>query len=273
MDLAANRQYARALALGAGGALLFALPLLMTMEMWQLGFGIERWRLLLLFLLCLPMLLGLSYFAGFEATFHWRDEVLDTFAALAIGILLAAAVLLLLGALKADQGPSEVIGKIALCAIPGAMGALLAGKQFSSAREDIAPASSRGAYGEELFTMMVGALFLAFNIAPTDEVPIIAHQMDMGRTLLLVVLSLLLLHVTVYELGLPGQDLRKQGGGFVRTFLSFSVPGYAIGLLTSAYVLWTFGRLDGVSLGEAVSMMVTLGLPAALGCATARLVI
>lgn len=96
--------------------------------------------------------------------------------------------------------------------------------------------------------------------------------MDMGRTLLLVVLSLLLLHVTVYELGLPGRDLRKQGGGFVRTFLSFSVPGYAIGLLTSAYVLWTFGRLDGVSLGSRQHDG-DAGLPAALGCATARLVI
>lgn len=37
------------------------------------------------------------------------------------------------------------------------MGALLAGKQFSSAREDIAPASSVAPMSE-LFTMMVGAV-------------------------------------------------------------------------------------------------------------------
>ena len=90
---------------------------------------------------------------------------------------------------------------------------------------------------------------------------------------MLVALSLLVLHVTVYELGLPGQDLRKGSESFARTFLAFSVPGYAIGLVVSAYVLWTFGRFDGVSLEEACAMTATLGFPAALGCATARLVI
>ena len=46
-DVAANRESARALARGVGGALLFAFPLLMTMEMWQLGFAIERGRVVM----------------------------------------------------------------------------------------------------------------------------------------------------------------------------------------------------------------------------------
>ena len=43
-----------ALARAAGGALLFALPLFMTQEMWQLGIGLERWRLVLFLIVGLP---------------------------------------------------------------------------------------------------------------------------------------------------------------------------------------------------------------------------
>ena len=75
-----SAEYGKGLARAAGGALLFAFPLLMTMEMWQLGFSMERSRLLVFLLLSLPFLLGLSYYVGFEPTFRLKDEVLDALA-------------------------------------------------------------------------------------------------------------------------------------------------------------------------------------------------
>ena len=41
-DVETSADYARGLARACGGALLFALPLLMTMEMWSLGFEMAR---------------------------------------------------------------------------------------------------------------------------------------------------------------------------------------------------------------------------------------
>ncbi len=41
--------------------MLFALPLLMTMEMWWLGFYLEPWRLALLLGSSLPLLVVFSY--------------------------------------------------------------------------------------------------------------------------------------------------------------------------------------------------------------------
>lgn len=273
MDLAANGRYARALARGFGGALLFAFPLLMTMEMWQLGFAMESGRLLALFLASLPVLLGLSYFAGFENTFRLLDEVLDTFAALGIGILLSAATLGLLGALKPGHSLEESIGKIALCAVPAAMGALLAGKQLGGQVVREARPKAQAGYPGELFTMLIGGLFLAFNVAPTEEIALIAYQMHLAQSLLLVGISLLLLHVVVYELGFPGEDLRRGETSGWRCFFAFTAPGYALALGVSTFVLWAFGRLEGVSAHEANAMIVVLSFPAALGCATARVVI
>ena len=69
-----NLKYAQGLARAAGGAIIFGLPLVMTAEMWSLGFLVDRGRLLLLLLLLFPTLVLLSYHAGFEPTFSWRDE-------------------------------------------------------------------------------------------------------------------------------------------------------------------------------------------------------
>lgn len=273
LDLAANRRYGVALARGFGGALLFAFPLLMTMEMWQLGLAMDRLRLLVFLLVSLPILLGLSYFSGFEPTFRLRDEILDALAALGVGVLLSAAILALFGVLHGAHPLNETVGKVALCAVPAAMGALLAGKQFGGQDADDLRTKADGGYFGELFTMLVGALFLAFNVAPTEEMVLIAYQMSTGQALALIAISLSLLHVFVYRLGFPGEDLRRGSAGFQRTFLTFTLPGYGIAVLVSLYALWTFGRLDGISAHEAATMVVVLGFPAALGCATARLVI
>jgi uncharacterized membrane protein len=49
--------------------------------------------------------------------------------------------------------------------------------------------------------------------------------------------------------------------------------GYAVVLCISLYVLWTFGRTDGMATAEVVMTTVVLAFPAALGAAAARLII
>jgi uncharacterized membrane protein len=56
----ANLRFAVGLARAFGGALVFSLPLLMTMEMWWLGFAMDRLRLALLLAVQLPLLVGLA---------------------------------------------------------------------------------------------------------------------------------------------------------------------------------------------------------------------
>src|SRR5918996_6554297 len=75
-----------------GGAILFSFPLLMTMEMWWLGFYVDRLRLALFLTLAFVVVLGLSYFEGGEETF--KIEVLDALVACAAGYTVAAVMLL-----------------------------------------------------------------------------------------------------------------------------------------------------------------------------------
>jgi putative integral membrane protein (TIGR02587 family) len=270
-----NRDYAVGLARAFGGAVLFAIPLLMTMEMWWLGFAMGRGRLILFMTVNFAVLVGLSYFAGFEKTFSWTEDAMDALAAFGVGVVTSAVMLALLAVITFDMTWDEIVGKVALQSVPASIGAMLGRKQLGAEQDTRAEEERKreAGYGGELFLMLAGALFLAFNVAPTEEMILIAFQMSPWHTLALGALSVVLLHVVVYAVGFSGQESRPEGGTFLSTFLHFTLTGYGIALLVSLYVLWTFGRTEGVALTEIANMAVVLGFPAALGAATARLVI
>ena len=274
MSPPANLDYLTSLARAGGGALLFAFPLLMTMEMWWLGHSMERVRMLIFVGSAGPMLLGLSYYAGFEPTFRLLDEVLDALAAFAVGMTVCLVSLLLLGQVNTGMTPGEVIGKLVICGIPASIGALVAGKQFGGSRDDGGQRQKEHiGYLGRLFLMSVGAIFLAFSVAPTEEMILIAYTMTPWHGLALMAVTVLLMHGFVYGLGFPGQPERRSDHSLRRTIVAFTLPGYAIALGISLYCLWAFGRLDGTAPQEIAMMTVVLGFPAGLGAATSRLVI
>lgn len=188
----------------AAGALVFALPMLMTMEMWWLGFYLERPRILLLVVLTIPLLVGLSYHSGFEDTFRWNEDLRDALIALGIGALASALALWLFGIISAHSTPNEIVGKIALQMVPASIGALLARSQLGGTKGDRDGKKSPPSYAGELFLMAVGALFLALNVAPTEEMILIAYKMSATQEVGLAIVSLLVMHAFVYSVNFHG---------------------------------------------------------------------
>ncbi|HEY0833380.1 MAG TPA: TIGR02587 family membrane protein [Azospirillum sp.] len=267
-----EEHFARVLARASAGAVIFAFPLLMTMEMWELGFYMDRFRLALFMVVTLPVLFGLSFFSGFEETFCWQDDLIDALTAFGIGFLVSAALLTVFGITTGSQPLPEIVGKIALQSVPASIGAMLARKQLGGRDGPDQERRKRSSYAGELFLMMVGALFVGFNVAPTEEMVLIAYKMTPWHTLALALLSLGLLHAFVYTVGFAGQESGGEAP-FRSVFLRFTVAGYGIALLVSFYLLWTFERVAGLSAMELVTAMVVLSFPGALGAATARLIV
>lgn len=272
-----NAAYAKGMARAFAGALIFSFPLLMTMEMWWLGFYADPLRLALFLGLGLPALYGLSYYAGFRDTFTWQDDVLDALAAYAVGFAASAILLAIFAVIEPGLSSRELIGMVAIQALPAAVGALLARSQLRGGDDDgevgDQPSARRSGYVSQLFLMVIGALFVAFNVAPTEEMILIAYQMSAWHTVVLVLASLGLLHAFVYNVGFAGQEEGHGSGSALRTFAHFTLAGYAIALLLSLYILWTFGRSDGVHSSELIKIVVVLAFPASLGAAAARLLV
>ena len=103
---------ARALARAAAGAGIFALPMLMTMEMWQLGFYMDELRLALFLVVSILLLVGLSFYSGIRDAFDWRDDLVDAFIAFAIGALISAAILTLFDVVDwTEDDLREILGE------------------------------------------------------------------------------------------------------------------------------------------------------------------
>lgn len=267
-EIAADETYGRGLARAAAGALIFSFPLLMTMEMWEFGFHMDRLRLGLFVTVIAIVVFGLSRFAGFRDTSSVADDALDALAALLVGFAVSSGLLGVFGLLTFDMSPREAVGMIAVQAAPASIGAVLANKQLQATSPQRAK-EDRAGYLGQLFLMASGALFFAFNVAPTEEMILISFKMTAWHALALIGLSLLVLHVLVYAVGFAGQ---KSHEGHRRAFLHYTLAGYGVALSVSLYILWTFGRLDS-GMSEAVRAAIVLGFRAALGAAAARLVV
>lgn len=269
-----DRKFAIALARAFGGAIIFALPLLMTMEMWTLGAVMPPGRLLVLVVLWVPLLVGLSAVAGFEQTVRVTQDVVDALVAIAVGVVASTLILVLLGVLDTSVSGREALGMILLQALPASMGALLASSQLGAKEEEGGSREERrDTWGGEIFLMAVGALFLAFNIAPTEEITLLGLRMSPWHSLVAVVASLAMMHAFVYSLEFAGQAGIRPGTPFASVFLRYTVAGYGLVLLLCAFTLWCFGRFDGMSAPESLSLIVALGIPGAIGGAAARLIL
>jgi putative integral membrane protein (TIGR02587 family) len=269
--------YLGELARSAGGALLFAFPLLMTMEMWWFGFSIDGGRLALFLVVGLVLLVGLAARVGFHAGRTRLHDVLDALSSFGVGAAVSALMLIVFGVIDLETTAIEAAGMIAVQTVPAGIGAVLARKQLKAATQedddDEAEEPPPATYGGELFVMFGGAVFVAFNVAPTDEVARIADLATPWHGLALALLSLALLHVLVYRVEFAGQEPWPEGQGFAGVFVRYALAGYGVALAVSLYILWTFGRLEGNGLGEVLMLTTILGFPASLGAATARLVI
>ena len=121
--------------------------------------------------------------------------------------------------------------------------------------------------------MVAGAIFLAFNVAPTEEMILLAFRMTEWHALALALVSLALTHAFVYAVEFHGQIARPEHASVGGEFLRLTVVGYSVALAISAYVLWTFGRTDGLSALEVVRSTIVLAFPASIGAAAARLIL
>jgi len=270
-----NREFAKSAARALGGAIIFSLPIFMTMEMWSTGLSIEPLRVAAALFVSYPVLVGMSHFLGFEPTFELIDDAVDGFVALAIGLITSFLMLVLLAVLDARTQASDLLAQTSLQAVPASFGALLAQSQLGSGSEKEEEEERIGVagYAGELFFMFIGAVFLAFNIAPTEEVVLIAARATAWHMVALIIVSLLLLHAFAYAMQFAGTVQRAPGVSSTSALLHYGMPGYIIALLACGLLLWVFGRFDGSGLDHSLRMVVVLGMPASLGAAAARLVL
>jgi putative integral membrane protein (TIGR02587 family) len=124
----------------------------------------------------------------------------------------------------------------------------------------------------EMFLMLAGAVYLALNVAPTVEMQLLSFIMGPWHAVALALASLVMMHAFVYVLEFKGSE-PKRGEAWWSLLLRFTIPGYGVAMGVAAYLLWTFGRLEGLDLQMFLIHCITLAFPASVGAAAARLIL
>lgn len=270
-----RRPSGRELTLGAvraaAGAALFAMPLFLTQEMWTVGMVASPWRLVLVVGAHLPVLLVLVRYLGFRDTtgLHLGDHVADAMVAYGIGAVVSLAMLVAIGVVDGSRSVYEVAGLVAVQAFPASLGAAIARSQVA-----VEPGQGRqgpATYRYEILLMAVGCAVFAFNVAPTEEVVMLAGRVGDLQAVVVAVLSMVGLHAIVYGMGFRGQH--RTDAPTWSVFLGYTVVGYAVTVLVCAGLLWTFGQFDGTPMPVMAVRTVILAIPGTLGAGGARLVL
>ena len=280
-----------------GGSLLFASPLLMTMEIWEIAPSMPGTRVVVLLFAACVLLVTLAQLSGFNDLEGQglADHVVDAGVAIAVGTVVSVVLLAAFGVLDTDLGIAAVARRVALGAAPASLGAVFARSQLTSAGggggggdgdadadAGTADGTSGGDAGggeiaggeiddyfQELVVMAAGAVIFAFGLAPTDEIPLIALQTGPIGVIVVLGVSVVALHLLVYAVGFAG----SHGNDHRTEFARFTLTGYALVVAICAFLLWVFGRADGVVLQSFAQQVVILAFPASLGAAVGRLVL
>ena len=273
------REYAR----GVAGGLLFSLPLLYTMEVWWAGFITHPWRLAGYVAATFLLLLLYNYFVGLRHDSCLSEVVIDSVEEMGIGLLLSALILWLLGRVTLDAGAGEAVGQIVVEAMTVAVGVSVGTSQLGAGEGDDdkgvgdntragGGADASPHFGAQLSVALCGAVLFAANVAPTEEIVMIAVEISAWRVLGLAVLSLALAALILYYSEFSGSR-RHVRFDARHDVLVGTVVTYAVALFASALILWFFGRFDGQGLATCLAQTVVLGVAATLGASAGRLLL
>ncbi len=276
---------------GAAGGFLFGIPLLYTMEVWWIGSYTEPPLMLIVLAITFVIVFLLNRTDGFRQVNPDRpmQALMDSIEALAIGTLCATLILILLQEVTLQTPLDEAVGKVVLEGLPFAVGVALARSILSGDRQaetnensdtkaaKNSPQSMPPRYNATLADIgatLVGTIFVASNIAPTDEVEMLSAATSPPWLLAILVASIVISYCIVFVAGFTTQDRRLQQQGAFQHPLVETVMAYLLSLGAAALMLWFFHRLSPTDPWPVwLEETLILGLPSTIGGAAGRLAV
>lgn len=266
----------RDIARGFCGALLLALPLLYTLEMWERARIIPNWDLAVLMVLTYLGNVGFALFNGFKPELRRKAAWFDALTAMGIGLVASVITLLIISRYTFGSSSQFVIKLLLLETVPTSFGASLAINQLGSRGQGGSKQPSledkfSGDFKKLLGTVL-GALMFAFNIGPTIEPRIITLQSTWWHILAVMLFSIFVSFVMVYFAGFIEKD--DNSGGVLDADWVATIVSYLVSLGVSALLLWIFGYWNfNTPFVVGLPWIIVMGYATTLGGAAGRLVI
>lgn len=279
---------------GIAAGSIVGMPLLFTMEMWWQGMTRSPMHLLILLLLTLGATTIVCLFSGFRTTYSIHGAISEAITAMGLGLVLSAIILLLIGEVQLGSLP-VAMGKIVITTTPVSLGISFANTHIrgksrvnGDGAEEDRKGNSKASYNrlphlppfsrqlrqdlQEVGASLSGASLFAYNVAPTEEVIMIASRLPAWHHLLIMGASLMLCYLIIFAAGFKERRI------FVHSLFQHPVVetllAYCIALVVSIFLLWLVGVPEAMdSLATLLKCTVVLALVGAVGASAGRLVV
>ena len=278
------QQEGRDLMRGVAGGAIFGMPLLYTMEMWWHGLLLSEWHLLLLLGLILVVNFFFCLFSGFRDEYSLSEALSESVTSVGIGVVLSSVILALIGELTPDLSQTESLGKVLMEAVAVSIGVSFANSQVrekTDPEEDAQKGKDKNGKDDpeqlqrradlrDIGACLAGSVLLAFSVAPTEEINMIAWRLSSWQLLILLGAEILLCYIILFASGWEDREVYVKDSIFQKPWAeTFMSCGLSLLVAGGLYALIGFDR----EIGQAPSVIaatVTLGLPAIVGGAAGR---
>ena len=274
---------------GAAGGLIFGTPLLFTMEMWFHGMRLAPGHLLGILVFTFLINLCFSYASGLRR--HNNDHTplgaaADSVTAMALGIIVATAILALIGQLNSGDTWDVVLGKIVIEACAVSLGITFTNTKFPRKGDedssekykelDAAPLTNEQKQARLDFQNMAavigGAVIFSFNVAPTEEIIVIGSSLGSLSLLILALSQILICYIILYAAEFKERKVFKKTP--MQSPVAEIIMTVAMGWLVSALMIFLIGAEDAkFSADIFIACTLALGLPAVIGGAAGKVIV
>lgn len=275
---------------GIAGGLIFGAPVLYTMEVWNNALSFSAGMHMLLLLGFLLLNIFFSYFAGLRS--HHSSHTLslavdDGVTSLGLSLILAWAILYLTGQLDFTHEFESGVRKVLLVGGIMSMGVTFTNFKFNRNTAHLGQSRSLLSEGpkgltdsqkqsrkdlNDLMAATVGAMVFSFNIAPTEEVTLIASSLSSFNLMVMLVVEIILSFIVLYASGLKTHVTHQQS--FFQRPINEVILTVSVALCVSAIMVLVLGYSDArISDPIFIASVIVLGLPATVGAAAGRLVV
>jgi putative integral membrane protein (TIGR02587 family) len=273
---------------GTAGAMILGIPLIYTMEMWDLGITLSSLQLLSVFVLMFMINILFSYFSGLRESHSsekFGNAMEDAITSMALSLILAAIVLLLLGKINAQTHFwYGSMGEIIIQGSTMSLGVTFTNMKFNQKDNRslsltnptlLFQPSKRQLHRDlnELAATIAGATVFAFNVAPTEEIVLIASGMSSLQLLILIFAEMLMGYIILFASGILETKVYEKQSFFQKPWVEV-ILAYTVSFIISFCLLMTVGgEAAHASLDITIASTIVLAFPAIIGGSAGRIII
>lgn len=278
-NISTLKEYGR----GIIGGLIFSLPLIYTEEMWWTGFIASPYNLIIYILATFLLLIGFNKYSGTRKGGTFLELCHESVEEIGIAFLTSFIFLMLINKINFEMSLMEILGKIVVESMAVAIGISVGTAELGQkngdeeeeeneqdSEEDQEPESPTQGLLSISVLSICGAILFASPVAPTYEILKIAMVTSPIHQILILVAGLLLSIVIIYYSDFMGSRREE-----ISTYemILHAIVGFLAAVISSFFLLWFFGRIDGFGLQIVIGQIIVLSIPGIIGACAGRLLI